>query len=65
MVKNNLFSMATNIRNVIKVVLLILVPWIFIVFTAPLYNKPYPELGWLAIPMVVPLHLGFYTACDN
>jgi Protein of unknown function (DUF3311). len=21
------------------------VPWIFIVFTAPLYNKPYPELG--------------------
>jgi len=43
--KNNLFSMATNIRNVIKVVLLILVPWIFIVFTAPLYNKPYPELG--------------------
>jgi len=33
------------IRNVIKVVLLILVPWIFIVFTAPLYNKPHPELG--------------------
>jgi hypothetical protein len=33
------------IRNVIKIILLILVPWIFIVFAAPLYNKPHPELG--------------------
>ncbi len=37
--------MAVNSKNLVKVILLILVPWIFIVFIAPLYNRSSPELG--------------------
>lgn len=32
-------------RDLAKVLLLIVVPWAFIVLAAPLYNRPQPELG--------------------
>ncbi len=34
-------------HNIIKIVLLMIVPWIFLVFLAPLYNTKEPYLlGW-------------------
>ncbi|AEA11700.1 hypothetical protein TUZN_0200 [Thermoproteus uzoniensis 768-20] len=39
--------MAANSRTIIKIVLLIVVPWVFLIFSAPLYNRKDPELfGW-------------------
>ncbi|GAB6948005.1 hypothetical protein JCM16161A_21350 [Vulcanisaeta sp. JCM 16161] len=35
----------TSKESIIKVILLIIVPWLFIVFLAPLYNRPYPQVG--------------------
>lgn len=32
-------------KNMLKILLLIVVPWIAIIFTAPIYNKPYPQVG--------------------
>ncbi len=33
-------------ENLVKIILLIIVPWLFIVFLAPpLYNRPYPQIG--------------------
>lgn len=34
-----------DIKNLSKIILLIIVPWIFIAFLAPLYNRTYPEIG--------------------